>query len=74
MIRGIVGQRACNVKQQRGKFDDCIINSVHVSLEDLFTLKKENNKIVIILDFFLIRKIYCDPNICSYVLRQGLLK
>lgn len=40
MTRGIVGQQECSVKQQRGKFDDCIINSVHVSLVDLFTLKK----------------------------------
>lgn len=60
MTRGIVGQQECSVKQQRGKLDDCIINSVH--------------RIVIILDFFLIRKIYCDPNICSYVLQLGLLK
>lgn len=52
MTRGIVGQQECSVKQQRGKFDDSIINSVHVSLADLFTLKKENNIIAIILDFF----------------------
>lgn len=52
MTRGIVGQQECGVKQQRGKFDHCIINSVHVSLMDLFTLKKENNINVLRLDFF----------------------
>lgn len=73
MTRGIVGQQECSVKQQRGKFGDCII-SVRVALVDLCTLKKKDTIIVIILDFFLIRKIYCDPNICSYVLWLGLFK